>query len=142
MRGRKPTAQKLKLLTGTDRPDRQKNIPRPAPGEIKCPAHLTGKAREAFKHYAEACDWLTPVDADALESYAVQLHVWNEARKLIKRDGILDESKPTLKAHPAVNVMRDSATMMIRLAGELGLTPVSRQRLDIPEPDDDDDWDW
>lgn len=142
MKGRKPTAAALKVISGTNRPDRQKNEPRPKPVLGDCPKHLTGVARRTWKFYSREAHWLTAADRDALESFCVQVAVFREAAEIIKREGVLDESRPTVKAHPAVKVSKDAAAMMAKLAAELGFTPSSRSRLNIPEPDDDEELDW
>ncbi|WP_410824836.1 P27 family phage terminase small subunit, partial [Methylobacterium oryzisoli] len=64
-----------------------------------------------------------------------------EARRLIAREGMTFMGASGPKRHPAVGVMNEAMGLALRLAAELGLTPVSRSRPAIrdDEHDDEDD---
>jgi len=140
MRGRKPKSAKLKLLEGNPgkRP-LEDTSPKPKPILPKRSSHLKGEARRAWDFYNREAYWLTEADATILEVLCVEIGIACEARKIINREGILDESKPTVRPHPACKVANDADKIIIRLSQELGFTPASRSRLNLPEPDNEDD---
>ncbi|MBE0428396.1 MAG: phage terminase small subunit P27 family [Thermoleophilia bacterium] len=143
MRGRKPKPTALRVIEGNPgkRPLKD-NEPKPKPLLGGCPKHLTGDARQAWQHYAALGYWLTEVDSCLLEVLCVNIGIWKEARAIIKQEGIIDDSKPTLRAHPALKVAADAEKIMLRICQDLGFTPATRSRLNLPAPDDDDDWDF
>ena len=68
--------------------------------------------------------------------------LWREAEAIIAKEGIMYQTQDGLwKRHPACAIASDASKTLLRLAGELGLTPLSRQRLDVrSEPVAEDDF--
>lgn len=81
---------------------------------------------------------LTDADLGTLESYAIAIGTVREARRVIAREGMTFMGASGPKRHPAVGVMNEAMGLALRLAAELGLTPVSRSRPAIRDDDHDD----
>ena len=71
---------------------------------------------------------LTVTDIASLANYCVAIGRAAEAERIIARDGMIVLSKTGPKKHPADAISSDAMTQARLLAGELGLTPVSRSR--------------
>lgn len=81
---------------------------------------------------------LTDGDLGTLESYATAIGTVREARRVIEREGMTFMGASGPKRHPAVGVMNEAMGLALRLAAELGLTPVSRSRPAIRDDDHED----
>lgn len=71
-------------------------------------------------------------DADILTAYVETVLLFKRASQICRDQGltfVTDEG--FVKRHPAVGIAADSRKDLLRLASELGMTPVSRQRLKI-----------
>lgn len=118
MRGRKPYL----VVAGSS----------PVRGQLDPPAWLDADAREEWNRVApiliEERRTLTAADIATFTSYCVSIGQVAEASRIIAREGMIVSTKTGPKKHPAVAI-RDAAMTQARLlAGELGLTPVSRSR--------------
>ncbi|WP_018964071.1 phage terminase small subunit P27 family [Ancylobacter sp. FA202] len=71
---------------------------------------------------------LTVTDIATLVNYCVAVGRAAEAERIINAEGMIYQSKTGPKKHPAVAISSDAQTQARLLAGELGLTPVSRSR--------------
>lgn len=71
---------------------------------------------------------LTVTDIATLVNYCVAVGRAAEAERIIASEGMIYKSKTGPKKHPAVAISSDAQTQARLLAGELGLTPVSRSR--------------
>lgn len=71
---------------------------------------------------------LTVTDIATLANYCVAVGRAAEAERIIATEGMIYQSKTGPKKHPAVAISSDAQTQARLLAGELGLTPVSRSR--------------
>jgi P27 family predicted phage terminase small subunit len=77
-------------------------------------------------------------DADVLAAYCETLVIFRAATQELRRDGITYEADGGLvKRHPSTSIAAEARKDLIRYAAELGLTPISRQRLKV-EPAEDD----
>ncbi|MFK8250659.1 phage terminase small subunit P27 family [Ancylobacter terrae] len=76
---------------------------------------------------------LTVADIATFTSYCVAAGQVAEASRIIAARGMTFQSKTGPKKHPAVSIRSDAMTQMRLLAGELGLTPVSRSRPALKE---------
>ncbi len=156
MPSRKPTAQKV--LTGTFRPDRAKNEPRPASTSSvpRCPSSLGRHGKRLWRKLAprlHRSDLLTEVDELSLELLCVAYDNYKRALELLDpRDeifaledpdlasGLLSRgSKGQLRRHPAVDVALSWFSAVRSLLVEFGMTPASRGRIGLPhkEPEED-----
>jgi len=86
IRGRKPTPNVVKLVTGTARTDRmQPDGPDPSGKPVK-PNWLTGRGAELWAEVMAFATWLTPADAyklaawcDRQAEFEVSRHAWTAA---------------------------------------------------------------
>lgn len=133
-RGRKPKATTVKILEGS-RPDRINwNAPGSISGPLEPPDHLDEVARAKWDEIVpklEAMGVLSQTDSDVVALYCVAYSEWLEARREVKRHGLVMETDlGGVKANPAVAIRAKCADQMKQLLPELGCTPSSRGRLD------------
>lgn len=138
---RKPTA--LKVLRGTDRPDRQPvNEPKPRPIAPEMPAALDRWAKRCWKYNApilERLGLLTEADRDVFAAYCRAYGRYEKANRRLAR--VEREHPDDIDVIRKAEVSVEKAEHAMRLlAGEFGLTPAARGRLSVaPEVNDDDE---
>lgn len=131
--GPAPTPTHLKVIRGT-RPDRiNKAEPKPVASDPKCPTWLNAEGKKVWKRVAaqlKDMQLLFEADQDVLNAYVQAVVMHQEASKVVQREGItVPGRRDEFVKNPALQVVRDSATLIRMLAGELGLTPAARSRL-------------
>lgn len=160
MRGRKPKPTELQLAEGDPRKHgvhrlekRLEAETRGSRGLPRCPAHLQGLARKAWKMWSEELERMNldcRPDGPMLEGACIAYETAIECYETIKKQGrmiarrILDPQTNTLvvgglKAHPAVAQMNAAWMVLRAFCSEFGLSPVSRTRLAVDKPADGDD---
>lgn len=82
---------------------------------------------------------LTTADLGSLENYCLALGTVREMERTLQTEGHVFAGESGPKRHPAVAIQSDAMTRALRLASELGLTPVSRSRPAVRKEDDNDD---
>ena len=140
MRGRRPTPSHLRLLQGNPqhRPI-NKNEPQPPPIEtIDAPDYLTGYALDEWHRIApvlRVMGLLTELDVHILAAYCIAYSRWREVEEKLAE---LREKDPVTRGllidgriNPLVKLSRNSATELLRLAGEFGFTPAARTRIGL-----------
>lgn len=155
VRPRKPTA--MKVLNGTAQPSRlNQNEPRPPEGDLDCPEHLTGEARNEWNRMAPslaAIGCFKNVDRAALELYCTSYENWfiaynflEEKKRKFGTGEIRDEgssaltykqfnrSGSTIRVRPEVRICSDERAAMLRFLTEFGLTPASRSKVVATPP--------
>jgi P27 family predicted phage terminase small subunit len=119
----------------------------------KCPPHLKGRARKAWKFWSEELERMNldcRPDAQMLEGCCVAYETAVECYETIQAQGrlvakrILDPETNKLivanvKPHPAVAQMNAAWTLLKMFCSEFGLSPVSRTRLAVETPADAED---
>jgi P27 family predicted phage terminase small subunit len=121
--------------------------PQPLPGKVaatsiaalpRCPAHLSDVARKEWRRLAtplHEAGILTTADRAALAAYCQSWSRWVEAEEqLRKTPPLLKTPSGYVQQSPWLSVANKQLELMGRYMGELGLTPVSRTRLDLPTP--------
>lgn len=79
---------------------------------------------------------LTRADLGSLENYCAAIGQVRECQRAIEADGpFVQSDRSAPRPHPAYRVMHSAMTIARQLAGELGLTPVARQRAGVKEDD-------
>lgn len=136
MRGRRPTPLILRQLQGGKWRDR----PQVALDDMpSCPSHLDEQAKAEWDRVAKGL-WelglLTDVDVACLAAYCQCYSRWVAIEELITQHGMLVGSK----RHPLL-VAEDSVLKQLKaFAVELGFTPSSRGRIELPPlPDGETD---
>lgn len=121
MRGRKPKPVKaIEIDT--------------SPGHA--PDYLSEPAKRLYRKLArELAQVLTSVDATTLASYCACHARWVEVEGIIESDGVLTENG---RPHPLFRISDALLRQMKNLGSELGLSPLSRGRIQAPERAEDD----
>ena len=139
MRGPKPQPTRLKMLRGnpgkrrlnTREPKIQPTVPTP-------PAWLSAEARTKWDEIAAALSQvgiLTHVDSDILTMYAVTWVEWKRATLAILDHGLtMTTLKGEERTSPHVLIRNKSLMQLRALAGELGMSPSSRSRVQSTTP--------
>lgn len=157
MRGRKPAPAHLRLIKGDSRREGKRKLEARAAREARLPpAVLTPPAELSEDGKAEwlrvapmlsVAGVLTEGDRTTLYAYCAAFSSWMQVQRLIAKikakdptfEGILIRSaKNNLMANPLIGIANKHMNDCVRLAGELGLTPASRARMNFAEPPDDD----
>jgi P27 family predicted phage terminase small subunit len=135
----------VRLLHG-DPPHRiNRDEPKPRAAEPECPVEASPAVKEIWDYVLaelRAMKLVTAIDRDALFAFCMAVHVHREASAVLVQTKILvrsNRSPRLLVRNPALQVLRDSAMVMARYAGEFGMTPSARSgiRIDREEPYDD-----
>lgn len=142
-RGRKPLPTKLKVLRGTDRPDRANDAePTPEiPDSLKPPAWMKRKvAREAFAEMAARLYRLglyTELDAMQLELLCQTYAKWREATRRSNVDPLVSP-KGGSYMNPSLSAELALGKRLQAIMTEFGLSPSSRTRLTVGEKESAD----
>jgi len=124
-----------------------------ARGLPKCPKHLKGAARKAWRFWSEELEAMNldaRPDAMMLEGACVAYQAAVECYEVILKQGrlvakrILDPETNKLvvanvKPNPAVAQMNAAWMLLKAFCSEFGLSPVSRTRLAVEKPPADED---
>lgn len=81
---------------------------------------------------------LTLADLATFASYCAAVGMAADAARQVAKEGMTFMGASGPKKHPAVAIQLDAMTQARLLAGELGLTPVSRSRPSIRDDDSGD----
>ena len=133
-RGRKPTPRNLRLVKGTDRPDRHNQNEPVVPVSVpEPPDNLTDDEAEKFREMAAKLAnmrVMTEQDVDALAFYCVNFCRWVEATDIVKAGGMMVKSR---QGHPMQNpylsIANRAQSECQKLLSEFGMTPSSRTRV-------------
>ena len=162
MKGRKPKPIELQMAEGDPRKhgkhkleQRLAAIPKTSSGLPDCPRHLKGRARYAWKVWAEELAIMNldkrpdgPMLEGACRAYqrAVEADLIVDKEGIIiqdkgfvvKKDGLGENKTMTVrtKQHPAVTISNNSWMLVKAFCSEFGLSPASRLRLTPSIPPD------
>lgn len=139
-RGPKSRPTNLKVLNG-ERPSRvNDNEPLPAAGEVSPPDWLRTEAVEVWNTLApdlEDKGVLTPWDVEAFAILCDAIVQYRQASKLVAQAGVLIKGRRDAAVkNPAMQIIRDTSQTIRAYAQEFGLTPSSRQGVNIAEEAD------
>jgi P27 family predicted phage terminase small subunit len=136
--GPKPKPPALKALEGAplDEPTLK-----PPPQAPTCPGWLDAEAKRQYRRLVRELDKLGivgAIDQHLLVVWAEAVVHHRRACEAIDRDGVIVEGHRGVKTkHPAMQIKRDNAVIIARVAAEFGCSPSSRTRLALPEVDDE-----
>ena len=160
MRGRKPRPTAQQILEGDPRKIGVHRLEQKLEAEVKvarglpkCPPHLKGLARKAWRFWSEELAHMNldcRPDALMLEGACISYQAAIQAYETIQTQGplvakrILDPETNKLvvsnvKPHPAVAQGNAALMLMKAFCSEFGLSPVSRTRLAIEKPPAEED---
>ncbi|MCW8884152.1 MAG: phage terminase small subunit P27 family [Motiliproteus sp.] len=141
----KPTA--LKVLQGNaGKRAIPKNEPKPKAEKPRTPAHLSPKAKYAFKGLSELLlemGVLTIADSKSLELLCDAYSEWRDLRDLVNKHGFTYETtnqagETMIKARPEVAMASDAFKRIRGMINEFGLSPASRTKVQTNEPQEHD----
>lgn len=147
MRGRKPVPTAMKIAMGNPgkRPLNARE-PKPITAIPTCPAHLLPTAKAEWKrlaHYLQKLGIISQLDRAAFAAYCQAYGRWVEAEKKLKETPpLLRTPAGYVQASPWLAISNKNLELMHKFIGELGLSPVSRTRVQTtvhlgPKP-----WEW
>ena len=135
MRGRKPVPTAIRRANGNPG-KRAFNLAEPTPpsGIPQCPAHLSDAAREEWDRLAvplHQMGVLSIADRAAMAAYCQAWARWVEAEeRLAETPPMLKTPSGYVQQSPWLSVANKQLEIMGRFMSELGLTPVSRSRVE------------
>jgi len=149
MAGRKPLPVAVKKIKGTLQKCRTNaKEPRPQGGLGEPPEYMSEIAKEAWTYAVQNAPpgLLSSLDATVLERWANCAGLYREALAKINRSGvsgmIIKTPSGILRRSPLMDVIRDLAQEMKGYETEMGFTPASRSRVQVPQDsvDKNDPW--
>lgn len=141
--GTKPKPDAIKALEGVGKHRRNHNQPQPEITIPSCPAFLDVEAKAEWARITKELNLvgvISKLERAVLTGYCV---LWSDLRRYIKdRDGtspIIKTAPGTIVQNPLENLVHKTAERLLRYEVELGLTPSSRNRIDVKkyEPEDE-----
>ena len=135
--GPPPQPTKLKLLNGNPG-KRRINHREPQPvGAPEKPGFVTGAAAVEWDRVTRSMpdEFFTSADTPTLAVMSTAWALHRAALAVIAREGtsaVGSQGQDT--AHPLLAVVARNAELVLRASDRLGLSPVARTRLDMPEP--------
>lgn len=134
MAGRKPKPSKLKVLQGTNRPDRANpNEPTPEEKIPSCPKHLNKQAKKEWHRVTKILDankMITGLDMAALAAYCQMYGRWVEAEENLSKESMVVLSPiGYMMQSPYLSIANKCMEMMKSFLTEFGMTPSSRTRI-------------
>jgi P27 family predicted phage terminase small subunit len=145
--GRPAKPTKLKVLHGTDRPDRvNPREPQPSADGVSPPAWLKGKARTHWKQIApilQDMQILTVADETALAMLCDALAEYIEAQQVLRKEGrtyktYTEAGAPMWRTRPESGIANDAWRRVNSMLGQFGMTPASRTKVVSGTSDDSD----
>lgn len=152
VRGTRPNYRHLRAMGGRGAlPNAPKLAPR-IPSEPRWPSIFEGGGDEARRLGRDARQqWrlvtreldrhglLSLVDLALLTDFCVCWARLQSCERVVSREGITVKGERGTQKHPAVTYANQLRQALKGYMTELGLTPYSRSRMDLPDPDDDGD---
>lgn len=136
--GRKPKPTAVKIFEGNPS-KRPLNRAEPVGPEadLSCPEWLGPRGAAKWRELApmlSAMRVLTQADRDVLSAYCEAWEEFFEAREIMAREGLVAiGDKGGEYIHPAVNIKNSALKRIKEFGGLLGLSPVARVGLKLPE---------
>lgn len=143
MAGYGPPRQSDKLRVLHGRKPRRPLDSRPPVGEMPtCPRWLRPEAKRIWREIGpelHARGALTVLDRAAFAIYCQSMADYRECVARLAREGVIIRGYRNSEVkHPLVSVAKGYLEMALQFGRDFGLTPVSRERLHLPEPDPED----
>jgi len=106
-----------------------------------CPPWLPQEAKREWKRVAPELIRLgiiTNLDQSTLAGYCIVYSQWRKAQEVLRDQGMVYVTqRGQLKPRPEIEIARLSGDMMKVFASELGMTPLSRERIRLVQPDEE-----
>ena len=135
----------LKLLQGTDRPDREDNSPKPEPIAGKCPSWVPNMGKRFWKEYApklERNGLLTELDRHSFALLCYTYATWRKAESELYCSDLEVEGyrKKTVKRNPVATIAHQARNDFMEMCKLFGMYPVSRNKISMPEKKSEDEF--
>lgn len=133
-RGPKPKPTALRILEGnpSHRP-LPENEPKPQADKVKCPNWLSPDAKKEWRRLASSMvsmGVLTNADVQSFAAYCQCYAIWKEAMLKAMATGLtVETSSGYIMKNPELSIAQSALTQMKQFAGEFGLTPSARSRI-------------
>lgn len=139
-RGPAKTPTELKVVRGTASAAELEQQPTPPAGEVPAPPeYLDLDAVGVWHRLAptlHARKVLTVWDVDAFAAYCTAVVHHRRAVEEVNKAGVTVRSGSSRAKHPALQVVRDQAALIISLGGRFGLTPADRANIRLEAEED------
>lgn len=137
--GRPATPTNIRLLRGESgaRVNRREPKP-PVTATVEAPDYLDADARVVWDRLAPsltARQILTVWDVDLFAAFCSAVVNHRRAAELVNAEGVLVKAAGRTRAmvkHPALQIIRDQAAVMVTIGGRFGLTPSDRSAIEQP----------
>ena len=144
MRGRKPKTDAERAAEGyRGHNPKRKNQPKAPEGQLKCPLFFSDEERDIWEQTLANApfDVIRPADVEVLIAFCQQVSIARQAMRELKQtaednrkpDGTTNvmtvETERGWVKNPLVTVLDSTSKTIRSLASELGLSPISRERL-------------
>lgn len=146
MVGRKPKPTALKLVEGNkSKTPLNKREPKPKNTLPRCPIHLSKAARSEWKRLAKDLNrigLLTQADRAIMALYCEAWSRWLDAKRKFREEGeewVIETTRGNLIQNPLVGIINKAEDQIRKAIQEIGLSPTSRARIQIPGADLEDD---
>lgn len=141
MAGRPPKPTQLKILQGTDRPDRRNAAePSPEPHLPAPPKHLPDAAKVEYRRLGRqllAQRVMTDLDRNALALYCLAWARAADAQAMLAKYGEVVETPQGFPVQsPYLQIYNKAVEQMVKLGGAFGLEPSSRSRIKAAPAED------
>jgi P27 family predicted phage terminase small subunit len=143
-RGPIPKSNEQEILEGnpSKRPLRGES-PKPKGDTPTCPSWLSPLAKQEWKRITPELaqlGLLSSLDRNILAGYCNAFALWQEAQECLSKQGtVYVTTKGKLEPRPEIAIVKTAGEMMNAFAAELGLTPSSRARMNLPKPNEEID---
>ena len=130
--GRRPTPTALKILRGETRPSRiNRDEPLPVGELVPIPSDISAEAQIVWRRILREFGHtgvIRGADGDVMRIYCETMARYEKASLMLDQTGPLVRGARSgeLVKNPLHQIVRDHATLIRSLAGELGLTPAAR----------------
>lgn len=136
-RGPAKTPPALAVLRGDTRPSVVNlDAPTPPPTRPAPPDYLDLDALGVWRRLSpslEARGILTVWDVDTFAAFCTAVVHHRRAVEEVNREGVMKGRGANRGKHPAMQVIRDQAALMVTLGGRFGLTPSDRSSIRLPD---------
>lgn len=140
-RGPAATPSNVRQLRGETRPSRINNAePQPPAARPEPPEYLDLDALGVWQRLAPtliARNVLTVWDVDAFAAYCTAVVHHRRAARIVNEANVVTGTGRLTAKHPALQVVRDQAQLIVTLGGRFGLNPSDRAGIKLEEAEGD-----
>jgi P27 family predicted phage terminase small subunit len=141
--GKRPTSERLKIVSGTDKRHIRKTPKvQPLITMWTTPKHMGTHARRLWRGLGAQLirnGILTNLDRGAFEALCTCYGMICMCREVLNRDGFsVEDSRGSVKKRPEVTILTQNMALYRQYCQEFGITPAARERLGVSVQDQDE----